>query len=523
MRSLGEKYIGRVPVRVAFEIMPRRILVTNALVRTMDADRREAEAFLLEDGQIATVGSAPEVRRAARGARVLDLHGAPVVPGFIDGHAHMVAAGFAEARLNLQGKPTIAEMLEAIREHARTTPPGEWVVAVGFDDTMVRDRRYPTSSELDEAAPDVPVMVIRLDGHSCVLNARGFRALHVDPSWPGVDSSDARPTGVLRAEANAKAQAAYDALVPRGAREEAFGRACRTALSVGLTAVHGIESAGTDAEVVLKARDATPLGVRLYVIADSLADVPSEADGLKLFADGSMDSHTALLFEPYADRPDTAGVFYQGPERLRSLAQAAEARGLQVITHAIGDRAIEETLRAYEGLRPEARHRIEHFELPTREHIDACRERGIVVSTQPAFVHIWDYEGFYVARAGVTRARRIHPYRTLVDRGVLVCGGSDAPVTPLDPILGVHAAVNHPLEDQRLTPTEALRMFTIDAARAGHADVERGSITPGKAADFVVLSDDPLAVPSGRIKDIRPVEVYVRGERVASVEGRSPR
>ena len=494
--------------------MSTRLLVTNARVHTMDPAVPEAEAFLVEDGRIADIGRADAVRNRAAGAATLDLQGRTVAPGFIDGHAHLIAAGFAATCLNVFGKRTIRDILEAIRDDARTVLRGGWVVAVGFDDTMVADRRYPTAAELDEIAPDHPVRVERMDGHSCVLNTRALRALGVDSSWPGVERVDGELTGVLRADANNRAQAAFDAQIPREARESSFLRACRMALSAGITSVHGIEPAGADAEIALALRRETPLHTRLYVIADRVADIPAGAEGLKLFVDGSMDSHTALLFDPYADRPGTSGTFYQLPDALRALARDAEARGLQVITHAIGDRGIDEALRAYEGLSSMRRHRIEHFELPLPEHLTLCSERGIVVSTQPAFVHLWDYTGFYVARVGRDRARTIHPYRTMVDRGMRLCGGSDAPVTPLDPLLGIHAAVHHPVPSERLTPDQALRMFTIDAAWAGHEEAERGSISVGKVADFVVLGDDPLGARRDAINDIRVLETYVAGRRV---------
>jgi len=357
--------------------------------------------------------------------------------------------------------------------------------------------------------------VSRMDGHSCVLSSKAILALRVDPAWPGVDLDGGRPSGVLRGDANARAQAAFDAGVPRPKREAAFAEACRRALEVGLTAVHTIEAPGVDSDIVLAARTLTPLHLRLYVIANEIPEIPPGAEGLKLFADGSMDSHTALLFEPYADRPDTAGIFYQSPEKMRSLAHEAESRGLHVITHAIGDRAIDETLRAYEGLRPDARHRIEHFELPLDEHVSRCQERGIVVSTQPAFVHFWDYRGFYEARVGPVRARGIHPYRRIADSGALLCGGSDAPVTPLGPLLGVHAAVNHPIEGQRLRVEEALRMFTADAARAGNEEGDRGSLAPGKLGDFVVLDRDPTRTSPRELKDIRVLRVFIRGREVS--------
>jgi hypothetical protein len=303
--------------------------------------------------------------------------------------------------------------------------------------------------------------------------------------------------------------------VPPIERRRAFLRAANEALRRGITTVHDIEEVGTDATIVLAALSETPLKVHLYAIAQDVGLVPKGCTGLKVFVDGSMDSHTGLLREQYADRPGVYGEFYNPPERLDALAKAGVDGGLQVMAHAIGDRAIGEILEIYSRCPPAGLpHRIEHYELPRPEDNRRCLELGVVVSTQPAFVHLWDYAGFYEARLGPGRARGIHPYRALCSLGVLLCGGSDSPVTPLDPLLGIHGAVNHPLEEQGLSPHEALRMFTVNGALAVGEGEVKGPLAPGMAADMALLEANPLEVPPSKLKEIG-VRATIVGGRLA--------
>lgn len=495
--------------------MEADLVVLGGTVVTL-GDPEEAEAVAVRGSEILEVGSRRRVEGfIGRSTRIFDADGLTIAPGLADGHAHLIATGLAAQVVDLFGLGSLKRTLEAMGKAAATKARGQWVVGRGFDDTMVVDRRYPTARELDEVVPNHPALVERADGHSCILNSLGLKTLRLRPPLEGMDLDGAgRPTGVLRHEANARAQERYGATLSVEAKRRAFLAACAQGLARGLTAVHDIEGEGRDVDLVLRTRRDTPLRVLLYSIAKDPATIPEGCRGLKVFVDGSMDSHTALLHEPYADNPSTRGVFYSEPEALERLVKGAVARGLQVMTHAIGDRAIEEILRVYArhpapGGSP---HRIEHYELPTAAYNQQCAREGVVVSTQPAFVHLWDYQGFYVARAGPARARGIHPYRTLEALGVVLCGGSDSPVTPLDPLLGIHGAVNHPLESERLTPRQALAMFTLGAARAVGEEAHRGTIAPGKAADLTVLDANPLEVQQEKLKVIGVVGTIVGGQ-----------
>lgn len=482
-------------------------------VLTLGPRVSRAEAFAISGGRIVAVGSTAAIERLV-GARtkVIDAAGRIVVPGFVESHAHLIATGVHQQSVNVFGLRTLREQLAAVRRRAAVTLHGRWVSVVGFDDTLVEDRRYPTCRELDEVAPLHPVFLSRIDGHSSVLNTLAFRVLRISRSMGGVERDAAgRPTGVLRAPANDVAESRFGGQFSRTERARFFRLACEAALRAGITTAHTIEAAGQDTEIVVAARKRTPLRVRVYTVVKTAADIRQSPDGVKLFADGSIDSQTALLSSPYADRRDTSGIFYQKPPTLRKLVALARKQGKQVVVHAIGDRAISEVLSVWERLGPGDRPRIEHFELPDRSAYARCRRLGVIVSVQPAFVHFWDYERFFVHRLGARRAQRIHPYRSLLRARVRLAGGSDSPVTPLNPLLGIHAAVNHPLEGQRLTRLEALRLFTIDGAYAGFEESSRGTLEVGKLADFVFLSGDPLETAPSKLKELQVLKTFVGG------------
>lgn len=488
-------------------------VLLNANLLTLGHRVSRAEALAIRAGSIIAAGSSRAIRRLAdRRTRIVDAGGKTVVPGFVESHAHLISAGFHRQSVDLFGLPTLRAQLLAVGRRAAAAKKGRWISVVGFDDTLIADGRYPTRQELDEAAPYNPVFLSRMDGHSSVLNTLAFRILKIPRAMSGVErDASGEPTGVLRAPANDLAGTRFSQQFSQEERVRAFYIACREALRAGITTAHTIEAAGRDSELVLAERSKTPLRVRLYTIVEHPRDLRVVPEGVKLFADGSIDSHTALLSAPYADHSSTAGIRYLQPERLREFIAAANGKGRQVIIHAIGNRAISDVLSIWEELGPGNRPRIEHFELPDPVALARCRRLGVIASVQPAFVHFWDYQGFFVRRLGARRARRIHPYRSLLRAGVRLAGGSDAPVTPLNPLLGIHAAVNHPLPTERLTRLEALRLFTIDGAYAGFEETSRGSLEPGKLADFVLLSGDPLTTPPSRLKELQVLETFIGG------------
>ena len=509
--------------------MARQLALINLDVVTMDERRPRAQAVLLAKGRIALVGSTDEVLAAREGGEVLDLRGRALLPGFIDTHVHLMATGIEGVGLRLQDCRSLAEVMNLVRRAAE----GQAVVrALGLDPARLAEQRYPTRAELDEAVSQVPVYLIRRDMHSAVLNSRALAlvaAAETKEGWER-DPATGESTGLLRADAWYRASPILFSLIDEATWQQALAAACRQALSVGATTVHALEGGFTSGDVDLgslsELLERPAAGRPKVVFWWQTKDVARvKARGLPriggcILVDGSFGSHTAALAEPYADRPDRRGELYHTDEELAAFVGEAHAAGLQIALHAIGDRAIGQALRAYEMAltehpRPDHRHRLEHFMLPTDEQMATAARLGVHIAVQPTFCHQWGGRGgMYWQRVGNDRYARFYPLRAMLARGLKLGGGSDSTVTPLNPLLGIHAAVNRAEAEQRLQPGEALRLFTLDAAHLAFEENETGSIAPGKAADLVVLGANPLAVPPGEIADI-PVEMtFVDGINV---------
>jgi len=502
------------------------LAILNANVLTMDNVQRRAEAVASANGTIIRVGSNREIEETAdEHTLILDAAGKTVLPGFIDCHVHMMSTALARLELDLFGMSSLREMFEAIRNQAKRIPEGEWVKARGFDDSMVQERRYPTARELDETTPNHPVILKRQDGHSCVLNSKALEALQLPKDLNGLecDPKTGELTGILRQQANDVAREKIDLSISDDARMTALRESTTLIAQKGVTSLHALDGGVNDPRdvfLILKHQDELPVRIVPYYQTTNVFEVRSlnlPRIGGCLCIDGSMDSHTAALQEPYADNPSSSGVLYFTDEKLQEFVLEAHRNGLQIAMHAIGDRAVDQLLDAYENAlkkhpRKDHRHRIEHIEVPTENQVKRCKELGIVLSIQPAFVYYWDMRNFYEARLGTQRAQRIHPYRFFLSEGILLGGGSDSPVTPIDPIIGIHAAVNHLIPSHSTSVEEALRFFTIDAAKLAFQEKTIGSIEAGKLADIVVLSENPIAVQRERLKEIK-VEATIKNSR----------
>ena len=511
--------------------MQDSLALIGANVITLDERRPRAEAVLVQDGRITLVGSTAEVL-AARGPRteVIDLRGRTVVPGFIDTHVHLMTTGLASTGLPLDTCTSLGEVLARVRATAANAP---LVRAIGFDPAALAEGRYPNRQELDAVAPHCPAYLVRRDMHSAALNTRALALVPLPSDTPGLDRDPATGelTGILRGEAWYRASLMLSDYVDAATWRRALGVAIAQALGVGATTVHALEGGftGGDGDVAVLSdylnNGPQPGEKRLKVVlwwqtTDVAAVV---ARGLPriggcILVDGSTGSHTAALLAPYTDRPDTSGMLYLTDEELERFIGEAHSAGLQIAVHAIGDRATEQALRVYKKVlnarpRPDHRHRIEHFLIPTEEQIGLAAELGIHLGVQPTFFHLWGgKDGMYYQRLGADRYARLLPLRAFLARGLAVAGGSDSTVTPLNPLLGIHAAVNDAEPEKRLTPLEALRLYTINAARFAFEENDKGSVTVGKAADLTVLGADPLAVPPAEIAAIPVDMTLVDGE-----------
>ena len=519
---------------------------------------RIVQAVAIANGRILAVGSDKEIR-AYQGPNttVVDLKGRLAVPGLTDSHAHFIQGGFQLLSVDLKDARSEEEFVRRVAEKARTLPPGRWMQGGDWDEEAWSSEKLPTRWLIDSVTPRTPVFISRYDGHAVLANSLALKLAGVTKNTPdppgGVivrDPKSGEPTGVLKDEA----QDLVAQVIPRPSRaemEEALRAALKEAARVGLTSIHDI-TVGPEAwngnftgeiELLRRAELEGWLTCRIYAItpianwknleqAGISHDMGSdflEMGAVKAFADGSLGSRTAWMFKPYDDDPSNSGLpmpIMAPPAKLEEIARQADKAGIQICAHAIGDRAISSLLDIYErigGEHPAAhRFRVEHAQHVRPEDFARFGKLGIVASMQP--YHAIDDGRWAEKRIGHERARSSYAWKSMLDAGARLAFGSDWPVAPLDPLSGIYAAVTRATLDgknpggwfpeQRLTVEEALRAYTLGAAYAAFQEKEKGTISPGKLADVVVLSDDLFRIPPERIKDVH-IEFTILGGRIA--------
>ncbi|WP_312910476.1 amidohydrolase [Natronosalvus caseinilyticus] len=491
-----------------------------------------AEALAIRDGEIVRVGSEYEVR-FLEGVEtdVIDCEGRPVLPGFIDAHTHVENMGQYLVHVDLSAAETLEGALDALATHADDASDREWLLGFGYDESAWPENRYLTAADLDAVSEDRPVVAMRVDMHTASLNSVTLERLAGSMPDADVETEGGEPTGVVVEEAT---EAVWEAIEPDYAEtRDLVTAALDHANALGVTGVHDKVRQSHAPRVYrdLEAADAPTCRVRLDYWSDHLESLLDaglatnggsefvQVGGIKSFTDGSFGGRTAKLFEPYLDRPeggteganDGRGQWVVDPDELEAIATKATAEGdYQLTVHAIGDEAVEETISAFEATPnvESARHRVEHVELTTDDHLERMADAGIVASVQPNFLQWADEGGMYDRRLGEERRRRTDRYRSMLEAGVPLAFGSDC--MPLDPLLGVHHAVNAPVEAQRLSVTAALRAYTAGAAYAGFDEDRLGTLEVGKKADITVLEASPWDQPE-KIDEIDVATTLVDG------------
>ena len=536
--------------------LPADLVLYNGRVLTLEEDIPEAGAVAVLGNRIAAVGSDRDLaplRETAR--RSVDLKGAVVVPGFIDAHNHLFLYIYLltllDCRVGLDDPLSV--VLERVARKAGETAGGEMIRGWGFADYKVRERRYPTRRELDEAAPDNPVVLIHTSGHHAAANSAALRAFGIsagtpDPSGGRIerDAATGEPTGVLH-------ESAMHALSFAGLLLEFLSRDLESQLGLlesggreylgcGITSVHDASCLPDILRLYHEAECRGRLPLRLYPmpmfdlsrpVLDSGLRTRFGSDRLRLgpvkvIGDGSLSGRTAAVSEPYRNTPGT-GMLTMDQERMNAVVRQIHEKGFQAAVHAIGDRAVDQVLTAYEQVIPRGsgnpmRHRIEHAGILTPGLIRRMADLDLVVATQPRF--LFEQGDGFLDSCGPERILRVYPFRSLLESGIRVAGSSDCPVVSHNPLLGIRDAVLRRTEaglvlapDERISAGQALRLFTIDAARASFEEDRKGSIRPGKLADLVVLDRDPLSVAPERIGEIRVLMTLLDGDVVYTCRG----
>lgn len=526
------------------------LIIAHAKVWTVDQSRPEAQAVAIVGDRIVAVGSNSDVD-AWRGphTRVLDAGGKLLLPGFNDAHVHFIDGGASLDRVQLNDATTPQEFARRIGEQAGKLGKGEWELGGEWDETKWTPSNLPTKELIDPLTPDTPVLVTRYDGHESLANSVALRIAGItskttDP--PGgvfVRDAQGNPTGVVK---DAAQDLMFRVVPPltHDQRLKIVKRAMAHAASLGVTSVQHMNPDYEDIAIYAELLERGELTTRIYA-APLIPQVDDQAKigirhafggpylrlgALKSYADGSLGAATAYFFEPYNNTPNNRGLLndtMQPLSLMRDRMMKADAAGLQLCTHAIGDQGISIILDLYTEIvkahgEADRRFRIEHAQHMAAKDFDRFAQLHVIASVQP--YHAIDDGRWAESRIGHDRASRTYAFRTFLDHGVRLAFGTDWDVAPLNPMFGLYAAVTRATLDgknpngwfpeQKLTLPQAIEAYTMGSAYAEFQDAVKGSITPGKLADMVILSDDLFAIDPVKIRDVKVLKTMVGGKFV---------
>ncbi|MDA0350854.1 MAG: amidohydrolase [Chloroflexi bacterium] len=527
------------------------LVFTGGVVHTVDASNSIAEAVAVSDGRILAVGSNAEVNATAGpGARRVDLDGRTLTPGFIDAHQHFTGVGGMAYAIDCKapGMDSISAIVEEVRKLAESQPPGTWIRGRGYDHSKLVEQRHPNRHDFDAVAPNHPVAFVRTCGHILAFNTKAAEVAGVPLDAPDIDGGrfDRDPDGSINGVGYERAGVAVrnaSAPSPEELREHLIA-ANHADLASGLTSVH--DAGGLLGPPMAIATDLVASGeiqVRLYAFATvNTFDHPLVAllngtglhtgfgsdrlriGAFKVMTDGSSSGPTASTRDPYHVDPDDSGILYWQQSELDDLIGRAHRAGWQCTVHAVGDKAIEQTLNAMARAQTEfpregLRHRIDHCGITPPDLQQRVRDQGIVPAMQPAF--FWEFGDGYINNYGRERADVMFPAKSLIEAGVRVAGSSDSPVTDYRPLFGIEQALTRATmsgdvcgPDERVDLTTALRMHTINGAYAEFADDRKGSIEVGKYADLTLLSEDIRQVEVTALRDLPIAMTVIEGNVV---------
>jgi predicted amidohydrolase YtcJ len=527
----------------------------NGNIHTVNERQRHAEAVAVKDQRIVFVGSNQDATKF-RGAktRIIDLGGHTVVPGMTDSHCHIFGIGEREMNLNLEGTNTRKDFLAKVKERVAQTEPGKWITGRGWIETFWKPPQFPTRQDLDAIAPDNPVFLTRADGHAAIANTAALKSAKIDKNTPNPfggdilkDKTTGEPTGMLID--NAQDLVAKNIPKPTEAeREQAFLLGIDREIKLGWCEIQNAGSHVTDIKIIRKCFDEGKVKLRFINAVFGpgedaqrfLREGPTinardhhfTQRTIKVIFDGALGSRGAALLKPYSDTPDASGYLTEKSEELRPMFEEALRHGIQVETHAIGDRANRVILDLYEQafkvVSPEQRKireprwRVEHAQIVDLADIPRFAQLGVIPSMQPS--HAISDLFFAPSRLGMDRLAGAYAWQSFLKSGIIICGGSDAPVERGEPMVEFYAAVTrksikgesgegwHP--EQAVSREQALKMFTIWPAYAAFEEKDKGSIESGKLADFTVLSQDIMKIPEPEILNTRSVMTVIGGEVV---------
>ena len=529
------------------------LLLFNGNVYTVNEKLPKAEAIAVKKDRIVFVGSNDDARKF-RAPRAIDLHGYTVVPGLTDSHCHIFGIGERELTLNLEGTKTLDDFLAKVKARVAQTPRDKWITGRGWIETFWKPPRFPTRQDLDSVAADHPLFLTRADGHAAIINSAALKIAKIDKNTPNPfggeilkDKATSEPNGMVLD--NAQELVAKNIPKPTAAeREQALLTGINREIGLGWCEIQNAGSHKEDVDLIKKGFESGKIKIRfincVFGPGEDAQNFLKEGATvnafnhhltqrtIKVIFDGALGSRGAALLKPYNDAPETSGYLTEKPEELRPMFEEALGRGIQVETHAIGDRANRMILDLYEAafkaVPPnerkigEPRWRVEHAQIVDLPDIPRFAKLGVIPSMQPS--HAISDLFFAPARLGMDRLAGAYAWQSFLKSGGIICGGSDAPVERGEPMIEFYAAVArksikgesgegwHP--EQAVSREQALKMFSIWPAYAAFEEKDKGSIEPGKLADFTVLSQDIMKIPEPEILKTRTEMTIIGGDIV---------
>jgi predicted amidohydrolase YtcJ len=529
------------------------LLLTNGNVYTVTEKQPKAQAVAVKANRIVFVGSNDDAKRF-HSVRIVDLHGGTVVPGFTDSHCHIFGIGEREMQFNMEGINSLEDFLARVKDRVDKTSPGKWIVGRGWIETFWKPPQFPTRQDLDRIAPKNPVFLTRADGHASIANSAALKIAGIDRKTPDpfggqILKKNGEPNGMLLDHA----QDLVAKNIPKATqaeREEALLRGIDREIKLGWCEIQNAGSHKEDIDVIENAFRAGKIKSRfinaVYGPGQDAQNFLREGATvnafdyhftqrtIKVLFDGALGSRGAALLKPYSDAPETSGLLREKSDDLRPMFEEALRRGIQVETHALGDRANRLILDLYEQAFKavpaderkirEPRWRIEHAQIVDPDDIPRFAKLGVIPSMQPS--HAISDLFFAPARLGMDRLVGAYAWQSFLKSGSIIAGGSDAPVERGEPMIEFYAAVArksikgksgegwHP--EQAVSRADALKMFTIWPAYAAFEEKDKGSIEVGKLADFTVLSRDIMKIPEAEILETQNEMTVIGGEIIYS-------
>lgn len=503
--------------------MKKDLLIINARCLTM-ADDTKYNWILIRDRNISEMGQGDGYKKyIPEAGKVIDAKEGTVLPGFIDSHFHVVQAALNSRSLDLSKAGSFSDIGELISEAAKASPKKN-IRGIGLDAQNLKEGRFPDRTVIDKYCKDAPVFINSVEYQTSVLNTYALLYYKIPFTLEGIDFDENQvPTGIITHYANVLLRENVLKSIPNSTRLETVSEFLETVIKKGITTVNAMEGGrlycDKDAEFIYEATDKLAIDVSLFYSTMDIMRIKEMQlfrIGGCLYVDGTFGARTSALSFEYNDCPGNMGGLNFTQKEMNQFMLECYASKLQSALYTIGDRAIEQAISAHEYALDKTgntglRHRLEHVELPTLDHIRRAKKLGLIFSMSPTYEYIWGGPNkLYRERLG-KNYKRTNPFNQIIREGVIICGGSDCDVTPADPLLGIYSAVNHPVVSHRVSVYEAIKMFTSHGAYSIFEEDKKGTLEVGKLADIAILDRDILNTKKEKIKDIKVMTTIKSG------------